>query len=691
MEITYEYQVRNNKTNNVINNDDNEKYYTTAENYIIINTDKWQANTAYKIQIRYIYQNQTSEWSTICYVNAIEAPEISIFISDVQNDEKLFNNSPTLRGTCVFAEGANDWQTQYCFTLFQGNKEIETSGWLTHNNEDQEFDIYNFHISFQVNKKYQIEYRIKTKSGYEGIDKTSFQYYEPGINAQNFSFKLTNEFEEGYINIVINKNIDSDSNNAKHTGSFVLRRTDDSSNFEYWEDYQVFNFINESKIHIEFKDYLVENGRTYKYSIQTITNQGMRGPGKTSKPMTAEYEHMFLVSNNRQLKIKFDPKISSFKRQLQETKTETIGSQYPFIRRNGYVNYFTFPIAGLISYHMDEQGLFQNNDSLYSSDERAFECGSEISSTGKRAYQGHTNLTNNNIITERVFREDVEAFLTDGNYKYFKSPTEGIKIVSLMGVSLSPNHTLGRMISSFSSTANEVMKCSLTNALESNIIYKNDLLLSQNVEGIIQNIEMSEFKEFAIENNNTDLISLLEQELNIEKIDYLTNLTITLVSPTSESGYKINYNENNEFTISPFVMSYNLDDVIINKILVSSGIIQVKATIGCLVENIKQEQVDVDLTKYTSGFYQFSGTVEANTNIFDIINKEKNILTSNLSYLDLQMENGKSFILNGEKITMGITRQYILEDYVYSLVIPEACQIYTNVVYNGYLNDMESE
>ena len=687
MKITYEYQVRNNKTNNIIDSGQ----CITAEDYIIINTDKWQANIAYKIQIRYIYQNQTSEWSTICYVNAIEAPEISVFISDVQNDEKLFNNSPTLRGTCVFAEGANDWQTQYCFTLFQGNKEIETSGWLTHNNEDQEFDIYNFHISFQVNKKYQIEYRIKTKTGYEGIDRTSLQYYEPGIDAQNFSFKLNNEFEEGYINIVIDKNMDSDSNNTKYTGSFVLRRTDDSSNFEYWEDYQIFNFINESNIHIEFKDYLVENGRIYQYSIQTITGQGMRGPGKTSEKITAEYEHMFLVGDNRQLKIKFDPKVSSFKRQLQETKTETIGSQYPFIRRNGYVNYFTFPIAGLISYHLDEQGLFQNNDNLYSSDERASGCSSGIPPTGKRAYQGHTNLTNDNIIAERAFRENVEAFLTNGNYKYFKSPTEGVKIISIMGVSLSPNHTLGRMISSFSSTANEVIECSLTNALESNIIYKNNLLLSQNVEGIIQNIEMSEFKEFAIENDDTDLISLLEQELNIEKIDYLTNLTITLVSQISESGYKINYNEGNEFIISPFVMSYNLDDVIVNEILVSSGVIQVKATIGCLIENIKQEQVNIDLTKYTSSFYQFSGTVEANTNIFDIIDKEKNILTSNLSYLDLQMENGKSFILNGEEMTMGITRQYILEDYIYSLVIPEACQIYANVVYNGYLNDTESE
>jgi len=67
---------------------------------------------------------------------------------------------------------------------------------------------------------------------------------------------------------------------------------------------------------------------------------------------------MFLYDGKRQLKIKFNPKVSSFKNTIPEQKIETIGSKYPFIFRNGHVCYKEFPIAGLVSYQMDEAMLF---------------------------------------------------------------------------------------------------------------------------------------------------------------------------------------------------------------------------------------------------------------------------------------------------------------------------------------------
>ena len=39
---------------------------------------------------------------------------------------------------------------------------------------------------------------------------------------------------------------------------------------------------------------------------------------------------------------------------------DTIGSKYPFIFRNGIVNYKEFPIAGLITYLADNAELFVN-------------------------------------------------------------------------------------------------------------------------------------------------------------------------------------------------------------------------------------------------------------------------------------------------------------------------------------------
>jgi hypothetical protein len=67
---------------------------------------------------------------------------------------------------------------------------------------------------------------------------------------------------------------------------------------------------------------------------------------------------MFLFDGERQLKIRFNPKVSSFKTTKQEQKIDTIGSRYPFIFRNSVVEYKEFPIAGLISYIMDENSLF---------------------------------------------------------------------------------------------------------------------------------------------------------------------------------------------------------------------------------------------------------------------------------------------------------------------------------------------
>jgi hypothetical protein len=67
---------------------------------------------------------------------------------------------------------------------------------------------------------------------------------------------------------------------------------------------------------------------------------------------------MFLSDGERQLRIRFNPKISSFKTTLLETKMDTIGGKYPFFFRNGNVGYKEFPISGLISMLMDESEEF---------------------------------------------------------------------------------------------------------------------------------------------------------------------------------------------------------------------------------------------------------------------------------------------------------------------------------------------
>jgi hypothetical protein len=74
--------------------------------------------------------------------------------------------------------------------------------------------------------------------------------------------------------------------------------------------------------------------------------------------MPIDFEDMFLSDGKRQLRVQFNPKVSSFKTTLLESKIDTIGGKYPFFFRNGNVRYKEFPISGLISTLMDTEEEF---------------------------------------------------------------------------------------------------------------------------------------------------------------------------------------------------------------------------------------------------------------------------------------------------------------------------------------------
>lgn len=94
---------------------------------------------------------------------------------------------------------------------------------------------------------------------------------------------------------------------------------------------------------------------------------------------------------------------------------------------------------------------------------------SEVS-TNETKLSISTDLTDDNVFIERAFREKVEEFLNDFNYKLFKSPTEGNIVIGLLNISLTPNNTVGRMLYSFFATAYEVLENTIENLNEVNII-----------------------------------------------------------------------------------------------------------------------------------------------------------------------------------------------------------------------------
>ena len=85
----------------------------------------------------------------------------------------------------------------------------------------------------------------------------------------------------------------------------------------------------------------------------------------------------------------------------------TIGSKYPFIFRNGHVNYKEFPIAGLISYSMDDAMLFLNSTEL--------EEAKILEPTYVRSKSGYLELTKNPVTDyKKSIHQDMHKVVEDG-------------------------------------------------------------------------------------------------------------------------------------------------------------------------------------------------------------------------------------------------------------------------------------
>ena len=171
---------------------------------------------------------------------------------------------------------------------------------------------------------------------------------------------------------------------------------------------------------------------------------------------------MFIYDGEKQLKLAYNPKVSSYKTNLLETKTNTIGGKYPFIFRNGDVNYKEFQISGLLSANLDQDNQFINEEPTEEPvRERTAAVGLPDSWTNSR-----TDLTADNIYRERQFKTKVYDWLTNGEAKLLRTPTEGNFLVRFINVSMTPNDQLSRMLHTINMTAVEIDECTYENMIK---------------------------------------------------------------------------------------------------------------------------------------------------------------------------------------------------------------------------------
>lgn len=301
--------------------------------------------------------------------------------------------------------------------------------------------------------------------------------YESVRNALNTT-SIGEEQEEGRIALKL-----FSYENSPFYGNFYVRRASSKDNFKYWYDIKLIT-VKDKKINDipMFYDYTIESGVQYQYGVQYIDNDGYRGIlyKLDDKYVKREFEYSFLLGkNNQQLKLMFDNTMQNYKIQVSESKTETIGSQFPRATKNGAVKYKIFPITGLISAQMDENKTFCTKKDIYSSEEvlAQYEKWEQENYLNVSGYDKNLSIPQDqyNYTYERDFRDKVLEFLHDGEPKLFKSPTEGNVIVRLMDVACTPNQSLDRMLYSFSANGNELAANTIENYVKYNFIDLGDI------------------------------------------------------------------------------------------------------------------------------------------------------------------------------------------------------------------------
>lgn len=409
-----------------------------------------------------------SEWSTVVLIRGISTPTINLKDFDFGMTTDIMSEIGYLQivGNVSFAD-PNETETlkSYRITMQDNTSNdilFDTGNIFTSNFANVNGINYVVDYNFQVGLTYIFELEITTENLFTYKD--VFYIYINQGQTEPINLNIGTEIDEENGRIKVN--IVNTPEFENFTGQVVIRRSDSKNNFTTWADLYVVNYNDINSLKLGWYDYTVESGILYLYAVQTINEQGVRSSMvRTEEPILLVFENIFLTYQDKQLKLKFNPQISTFKRNISESKIDTIGSQFPFIKRNGYVNYLQFSISALIASAMDEEGLFLTREEVYGENSLYY-----------NDYNDNNRITKyNDFIYEKFFRDKVMDFLYEDNVKLFRSPTEGNIIVRLMDTQLQPNQSLGRRIWSFTSNIYEIDNYSMENLDKYNLIIKDNV------------------------------------------------------------------------------------------------------------------------------------------------------------------------------------------------------------------------
>ena len=392
-------------------------------------------------------------WSPSIQLSLIYPPSLAInIIPNMQTAD--FN----IKGQLSFEEvSETDFLDSYKITIKQGSVVKEESAWLN----PYVYNIFDYQIKMipEEGIDYTITVEYITDKGYSGIVTKNFTFNNlPSITEEhNIQFYAI----DGALNELVNDvvcirqwGIEAELDSARQV-TVYLDRTSSESEYKKWMTIQSYALNPKEqntsiRIALSAYDKYLDYGIGYKYRLRAIATIPVDGVKKQFQMKTEPSQVFTIIKDDilleapdlSYLTVRFNPTINSYKYNRKEAVTPTIGGVYPVVRRSGNQEYRSFTVGGLIS----SEGEFANNELLPS----------EININ-------HLNGYNKELVKERIFREKVLNFLFRDEVLLYRSIIEGMMLVRLTNISLTPNTQLGRRLWSFTAQVTEVDECSSAN------------------------------------------------------------------------------------------------------------------------------------------------------------------------------------------------------------------------------------
>lgn len=110
-----------------------------------------------------------------------------------------------------------------------------------------------------------------------------------------------------------------------------------------WQDIKIFKYNPEVKRY-NFEDRLVESIEKYEYSIQPITSDILGS--ESIEEIYTEFKGIWIVGDKNAQQLIYNTEISEIKSNISQNIVTTLGSRYPFLIKNGSINYREFTVQG---------------------------------------------------------------------------------------------------------------------------------------------------------------------------------------------------------------------------------------------------------------------------------------------------------------------------------------------------------